>query len=137
MGLPAGCSSERGDRPVPDRDGPAEGAAALTRRRVGRGAAWYVSTQPDAQGLARVLGRILAEAGAAPAVTLPADHPAVIAGEVDAVRRGTAGRSWLLALNHSATEVTLPVRGHDLVSQTDVDGELRLAAGGYAVVREE
>lgn len=109
----------------------------MTRRRVGRGAAWYVSTQPDAQGLARVLGRILAEAGAAPAVTLPADHPTVIAGEVDGRASRHRRQSWLFALNHSATEVTLPGRGHDLVSQTDVDGELRLAAGGYAVVREE
>jgi beta-galactosidase len=61
-------------------DGPTEGALALTRRRVGRGAAWYLSTQPDAQGLARVLARILAGAGAAPALALPVDHPAVIAG---------------------------------------------------------
>jgi len=117
-------------------EGPTEGAAALTRRRVGRGAAWYLSTQPDPQGLARVLARILAQAGAAPALALPVDHPAVIAGEVDVVRRGTADRSWLFAINHSAAEVTLPVRGHDLVSQVAVDGELHLAAGGYAVVRE-
>lgn len=95
------------------------------------------SSEPDAQGLARVLARILAQAGAAPALALPADHPAVIAGEVDVVRRGTADRSWLFALNHSATEITLPVSGHDLVSQAAVDGELRLAAGGYAVVRED
>ena len=118
-------------------EGPTEGAAALTRRRVGRGAAWYLSTQPDPQGMASVLARILAEAGAAPALALPTDHPAVIAGEVDVVRRGTADRSWLFAINHSATEVALPVRGHDLVSQVAVNGELRLAAGGYAVVRED
>ena len=84
-----------------------------------------------------MLARILAQAGAAPALALPADHPAVIACEVDVVRRGTADRSWLFALNHSATEITLPVSGHDLVSQAAVDGELRLAAGGYAVVRED
>ena len=84
-----------------------------------------------------VLARILAQKGAAPALALPADHPGVIAGEVDVVRRGTADRSWLFALNHSATEITLPVSGHNLVSQAAVDGELRLAAGGYAVVRED
>lgn len=109
----------------------------MTRRWVGRGAAWYLSTQPEGQGLVRLLARILAQAGAAPALALPADHRAVIAGEVDVVRRGTADRSWLFAVNHSATEVTLQVGGHDLVPQTAVDGELRLAAGGYAVVRED
>ena len=53
------------------------------------------------------------------------------------VLRGTADRSWLIAINHSAASITPPARGHDLVSHTTFDGELRLPAGGYAVIGEE
>jgi len=118
-------------------DGPAAGFAALTRRMVGRGAAWYLSTQPDPAGLARVLARVLDEAGAAPAVLLPESSPAVVAGEVDVVRRRSGDRSWLFAINHADVEVELPVSGFDLVRQAPVAaGVLRVPAGGYGVVRE-
>ena len=52
-------------------------------------------------GLARVMSRVLREAGAAPAVPLPAEHPAVQAGEVDVVRRSSPTGSWLFAINHA------------------------------------
>ena len=118
-------------------DGPVAGFAALTRRAVGRGAAWYLSTQPDAAGLARVVARVLEEAGAAPAVVLPASNPAVVDGAIDVVRRRAGDRSWLFAINHSAVDVELPVSGFDLVSSEPVvGGMLRVSAGGYAVVRE-
>jgi beta-galactosidase len=118
-------------------DGPAAGFAALTRRTVGRGAAWYLSTQPDPAGLARVLARVLDEAGAAPAVPLPGSSPAVVTGQVDVVRRRSGDRSWLFAINHADVEVELPVSGFDLVRQAPVaGGVLRIPAGGYSVVRE-
>jgi beta-galactosidase len=118
-------------------DGPAAGFAALTRRAVGRGAAWYLSTQPDPAGLARVMVRVLEAAGAVPAVVLPASNQAVVAGEVDVVRRRSGDRSWLFAINHSAVDVEFPVSGFDLASGKPVVGDvLRVAAGGYAVVRE-
>lgn len=117
-------------------DGPTAGFAALTRRTVGDGAFWYLSCQPDAAGMAAVTRRILQESGAAPAISLPVDHPAVIAGEIDVVRRHSSEESWLFALNHSAADVVLSARGVDLVTNQVVDGDLSLPAGGWAVVRE-
>jgi beta-galactosidase len=117
-------------------DGPAAGAAALTRRRVGDGTAWYLSGQPDAAGFARVMARLLAAGGVRPAVVLPAGHPAVLAGEIDVVRRRSATASWVFAINHSTAEVELPVSGWNLLTDGAVTGTLLLPGGACAVVRE-
>ena len=117
-------------------DGPTAGAAALTRRNVGAGAVWYLSTRPDPDGLARIMASVLADSGAEPAVALPAASAAVAAGEVDVVRRRSADRSWLFVLNHSAQDIDIPARGFDEVAEHPVDGTLRLRAGGWAVIRE-
>ncbi|GAA4159816.1 beta-galactosidase [Gryllotalpicola daejeonensis] len=53
-------------------DGHAAGGAAITRREAGEGgAAWYVATQLDAAGFDALIGRVLAEAGIAPAFARP------------------------------------------------------------------
>jgi beta-galactosidase len=117
-------------------NGPTMGAAAITRRPVGAGATWYLSTQLDPAGLTQTMSRVLLEAGAEPAVELPAGHPAVQAGEVDVVRRSSPAGSWLFAINHANADVELPVTGFDLVARVDVEGSLRLAGGACAVVRE-
>ncbi len=116
-------------------EGPTAGSTAVTCRRIGKGAAWYLSAQPDAAGFARLMSRVIHEAGVLPAVLLPAENPAVQAGEIDVVRRTSETGSWLFAINHAADEVELPVDGFDLVSQTTVAG-LRLAGGDCAVIRE-
>ncbi len=46
-------------------------------------------------------------------------------------------RSYLFALNHTEAEVALAVSGRDLVADADTGGNLRLAPGGVAVVRED
>ena len=117
-------------------DGPTPGFAALTRRPVGQGAAWYLSSEPDAAGFARVLARIAAQAGAHPAIELPAG-PATTAGLIDVIRRRSGHGSWLFALNHSATAVTLSARGLDLVTGRRSEGELTVPGGGCAVIRED
>ncbi len=117
-------------------DGPTAGAAALTRRPVGAGAMWYLSTHPDPAGCAAVLERVLRESGAEPAVALPAGVPAVAAGEIDVVRRRSADRSWLFVINHSTDDIDLPASGFDEVTREPVEGTLRLRAGGCAVIRE-
>ncbi len=118
-------------------DGPTAGFAALTRRRLGSGAMWYLSTHPDPAGFAAVLARVLRESGTEPATVLPAAASAVVAGEVDVVRRRSADRSWLFVLNHSDDDVELPASGFDVVTVQPVDGVLRLSGGGWAVIREQ
>jgi beta-galactosidase len=108
--------------------GALDGRPAITRRPVGEGAAWYVSTRLDATGLDRLLDRVLDAAG----VTPPADAPR----GVEQVRRRGQDGSYLFLISHRDDEVQLEVHGHDLVTDLPVDGRLALAPGAVAVIRE-
>ncbi|MER6593156.1 beta-galactosidase [Micromonospora purpureochromogenes] len=109
-------------------DGPLPGVAALTRHRVGRGAAWYVGTRLDEAATDRLVARLLAEAGARPPVAAPTG--------VEVVRRRDGDRSWLFVINHTDAEVRLDVTGTELLGGARCTGELRVPAGEVAVVRE-
>jgi beta-galactosidase len=109
-------------------DGPAAGLPAVTRREVGSGSAWYVATRLDPAGSDRLAERLVAESGVE---QLPGAGP-----DVEVARRvGDAG-SWLFVINHGSAPAAVPVHGHDLVSGRHVAGDLEVAAGGVAVVRE-
>jgi beta-galactosidase len=109
-------------------DGPLPGVPALTRHARGAGAAWYAACRLDGPGMQRLVDRLVEEAGVRPAtLTRPG---------VEVVRRGGAGGSWLFVLNHTDSAATVPALGHDLVGDRAVGGELEVAAGGVAVVRE-
>jgi beta-galactosidase len=111
-------------------DGPLAGGPAVTRRAVGQGAAWYVGTRPDPEGLGRVVDAVLAEAGVEPEV---ADLPA----GVEAVRRHAHdGSRFLFVINHTDTDVSVPATGHELVRDQDLAGRLVVAAYDVAVVHE-
>jgi hypothetical protein len=45
-------------------------------------------------------------------------------------------RSWAVAINHGTDAATVPLDWNDLVGRTEVSGELTLAVGGVAVIRE-
>lgn len=107
---------------------PLEGRPAITRRAVGSGTAWYVSTDLS-EGSIHLLAQHLAGASSA-----SADLPAVPG--VEAVRRVRDGQSWLFLLNHTDQDQRVPAAGVDLVSGRTVSGSIELAAGGVAVVRE-
>jgi beta-galactosidase len=108
--------------------GALDGRPAITRRPVGEGAAWYVSTRLDQSGLEHLLDQVLDAAG----VTAPVEAP----HGIEQVRRRGDDGSYLFLISHRDDEVHLDVRGHDLVSGLDLDGRLTLPAGGVAVVRE-
>ena len=110
-------------------DGALAGVPAVTRRAVGQGAAWYLATRVDDQHLGTLVDRLLGEAGVEPPVAAPRG--------VELVQRTGGGRSYLFALNHTEAEVALAVSGRDLVADADTGGNLRLAPGGVAVVRED
>ncbi|RAO29003.1 Beta-galactosidase [Micromonospora noduli] len=110
-------------------DGPLPGVPALTRHRVGDGAAWYVGTRLDEQATDRLVARLLAEAGVRPTVSAPSG--------VEVVRRRDGDRTWLFAINHTDTEVRLPAHGVELLTGGQCAGELALPAGEVAVVRED
>ncbi len=109
--------------------GPLAGRPAITRREVGAGAAWYLSTLADDERLGRVLDDVLAAAGVAPAV------PGLPRG-VEATRRRSDEGSWLFLLNHTESPQTVAAAGYDLVADAFVGGTVRLDPGGAAVLRE-
>jgi beta-galactosidase len=102
------------------------GRAAITRRAIGAGSAWYWSAGID--DVDSLLGEVLADAGVT--ATVP-----VVAG-VEAVRRTGDETSWLFLLNHSEEPTAITALGFDLISGAEVVGEIVLAGGGVAVIRE-
>lgn len=106
--------------------GPAAGAPAVTRHRYGSGTGWYVSTRPDAAGLARILAAARADAGVGSG-SFPAG--------VEAIRRVGADADYLVAINHGTHAVSIDTSGVDLLRQADTGGTLVLDAGDVAVVR--
>jgi beta-galactosidase len=109
-------------------DGPLPGVPAVTRNEHGDGVAWYVATRTDAATTESVVRRLVAESGATAATTTSPG--------LEVVRRRSGDASWLFVLNHTATAASVHAHGHDLVSESDVDGSLVIPAGGVAVVRE-
>lgn len=107
--------------------GPLTGLAAITRRAVGEGSAWYVSADV-AEGFAAVVDQVVADAG------VDADVPVV--PDVEAVRRVGSDASWLFLINHSDAPAEVPATGVDLVGGGDAGATVTLAPGGVAVIRE-
>ncbi|MFF6776767.1 beta-galactosidase [Streptomyces sp. NPDC012637] len=109
-------------------DGPAAGGPAVTRHRLGRGTAWYVSTRLDAAALDHILGAACEDAGVATR-SLPRD--------VEVVRRAGEEGRFLFALNHSAEDAKVPLEGPgtELLAGTQVAGHVAVPAGAVRVVR--
>ncbi|GAA1599426.1 beta-galactosidase [Kribbella hippodromi] len=99
---------------------------AITRREVGAGEAWYVSTELDDETAAGLITRLLDRTED---TALPAGHL------LETVRRRAGDTTWTFLLNHGDTDVLVPAVGTELVTGTTVAGELMVPAGGYAVVR--
>lgn len=91
------------------------GKPAITRRQVGAGIAWYVSTELDDETFAGLFG--------------------LSASAVEKVGRRHGDTTWSFLFNHGDADVVVPADGVELVSGGPVDGSLTLPAGGYAVVR--
>jgi beta-galactosidase len=107
---------------------PLEGVPALTRNTAGSGAAWYLATFPDRDGIESVVERLLAESGVTPVAQTDAG--------VELTRRRTAdGSSYLFAINHSRSSASVQASGTDLLSGEPFAGTV--AAGSVAVIAED
>ncbi|MFF7486947.1 beta-galactosidase [Streptomyces luteogriseus] len=110
-------------------DGLTAGLPAVTRHRLGEGTAWYVSTRLGADGLDLLLGRAGEDARLAPRADLPRD--------VEVVRRtGTSG-TYLFAVNHTGTDVKVPLEaaGTELLTGEAATGHLAVPPGAVRIVR--
>ncbi|MCR2816997.1 beta-galactosidase [Microbacterium jiangjiandongii] len=108
--------------------GPAAGEPAVTRHAHGAGTGWYVSTRPDAAGLAAIMGAVYADAGLAPA-QLPAG--------VEVIRRHGEHHDFVVAINHGPDAASIAADGVDLLTGDEIKGMLNLAGGTAAVIRTE
>lgn len=109
-------------------DYPLEGVPSLTRHAVGSGAAWYLATFPDHDGIESVVDRLLAESGVAPLTQADSG--------VELTRRRAAdGSSFLFAINHSRSSASVRAAGTDLLSGDRFGGTIE--GGGVAVIAED
>ncbi|MFD9981263.1 beta-galactosidase [Streptomyces massasporeus] len=110
-------------------DGLTAGRPAVTRHRLGEGTAWYVSTRLGADGLDALLGRAGEDARLTPRADLPRD--------VEVVRRTGASGTYLFAVNHTASDVKVPLEaaGTELLTGEPATGRLAVPAGAVRVVR--
>lgn len=108
--------------------GPAAGGAALTRRTVGTGAAWYLATTLSDTDYAALIERLATDARVAPLRAL--------SGELELVRRADGERSILFAINHTDQDATVHASGRDLVAQEPVAGTVLVPAGAVRIIEE-
>jgi beta-galactosidase len=101
-----------------------DGLPAITRH----GTAWYVSTQLDDAGYARLIEGVASQAGVNPVV-------AGLPPGVEVVRRVGEAASWLFVINHTASPCDVPAHGVDLVTGAAVDDSLTVPPGALAVIR--
>jgi beta-galactosidase len=86
-----------------------DGRPAITRRQVGAGTAFYVSTELDDATAARLFG--------------------LEASPLETVRRRSGDTSWTFLFNHGDGEIAVPDEGELVIGRRPVP------PGGYAVVR--
>lgn len=106
---------------------PLEGVPALTRRSVGSGAAWYLATFPDRDGIDALVDRLLAESGVSPLASADAGVELVR-------RRSDDGQGFLFAINHTRSSAAVFATGTDLLTGEPFGGSV--PAGSIAVIRE-
>ncbi|MDE0573903.1 beta-galactosidase [Demequina sp. B12] len=106
--------------------GPGDGLPAITRHSLGDGQAWYVGTRLGVTALAPVLADVYADAG----ITL-LDRPETL----EIMTRHGETYDFVVVCNHANDDAHLSITGTDLLSGTEIDGQLTLAGGDVAVVR--
>jgi beta-galactosidase len=107
---------------------PLEDVPSLTRHAVGSGAAWYLATFPDRDGIESIIDRLLAESGVAPVA-------AADSGVEVMRRRSSDGNSFLFAINHSRSAAAVHASGVDLLTGGRFSGTVE--AGSVAVIAED
>ena len=105
-------------------DGPLAGHPAITRRDLdGGGCAIYVSANLDDEGVDALALRLVPDVG-----------PLLPAG-IERLDRLSETERFTFFINHTVDDQLLEVAGHELLSDSPVDGRLRLPAGKVRVVR--
>jgi beta-galactosidase len=108
-----------------------KGMPCLTRNRVEKGQAWYVSSSPDTKFLHALAGVLAAEKGIEPVMRA--------APGVEATRRRKGSESFLFVLNHNEQAVSVDLGSRqltDLLQKKQVRGKVTVPAKGVLVLKE-
>lgn len=103
---------------------------AVTEHSYGRGTAFYLSTKPDARGLAWLLDQVVAKAKVEPVLVTPP--------LVEATLREASGTKFLFVLNHGSDTANVALgdyAGIDLLTGKSVSGQVLLPPRSCAVIR--
>ncbi len=107
------------------------GMPAVTRNRFGKGAAWYIATDPETKFVEGLMGHLCAEHGIEP-VLAPIDG-------VEGTQRTNGGKTLTFVLNHNAEPVQVdltPVAGRELLSGEQMSGPAELPGRGVWIIEK-
>jgi beta-galactosidase len=102
------------------------GTPAVTRNRAGNGTAWYQAARLDADGIHRLLGSVLDEAGVR--------HTVSPAPGVDVVIRRSDDAEYRFIINHTDRSTYVPGTGTDLLTGHRWTGAGHVPPGAVAVL---
>jgi beta-galactosidase len=103
------------------------GTPAVTRNRAGNGTAWYQAARLDADGIHRLLGSVLDEAGVR--------HTVSPAPGVDVVVRRSDDAEYRFIINHTDRSTYVPGTGTDLLTGHRWTGAGHVPPGAVAVLQ--
>jgi beta-galactosidase len=107
------------------------GRPAVTRNRFGKGAAWYIATDPETKFVEGLMAHLCVEHGVEP-VLAPAEG-------VEVTQRTNDGRTLTFLLNHNAEPVQVdltPVAGRELLSGQQMSGAAELPGRGVWIIEK-
>jgi beta-galactosidase len=109
-------------------DGPSAGRAAVTRRSLRDGNAWYIAASLASTTVQSIVDTIIDESGL--------DRTIVATEGVEAIRRLTSEGPVLFIINHTDSAVSVATRGIELLTGITVADPLEVPAGAVAAVLE-
>ncbi|MNW28904.1 Beta-galactosidase BgaP [compost metagenome] len=107
-----------------------QGMPALTRNRLGNGAAWYVATDPDQEFLYGLVTSICTELGIRAPLTAP--------DNVEISIRSKEGMDYIFVMNHSREPQQYHIQEgtvFELISSQEYSGEVTIAGHDVHILR--
>lgn len=107
------------------------GVPAVTRRNYGEGCAYYLGTEPDIDGIATVMDKVIAETDVRPVL------PHIPLGVEATARYAADGSEIIFVINHSDDEQTIPLNDGNfinLLNDARLQAEVKLASQDVLVL---
>jgi beta-galactosidase len=108
------------------------GAPAVTQHRVGRGAAYYIASDPEERFLDDFYGRLLGEQGITPLLDAPPG--------IEVTLRESGRHRLLYVLNHTPQPASVPLPAGtsywDHLSRSAIGAALELPGYGVAILEQ-